>query len=115
MTELQDFVKQTLLQITTGVKQAQAALSAEDGEINPPASGNTAMADSYPISHRRVAHQIELDIAVVADENGVTVAAGNSDASCVSRIRFKIGVAFPTTEAEHQESSTKTTSFELEV
>jgi hypothetical protein len=114
---LQDFVKETLVQITTGVKQAQEALDASDGEINPLARGSIgSIPGTYPISHRRLAHHIELDIAVVADEKrGVVVApASKTDAGCVSRIRFKIGVAFPVTEKEEPAPSEKASS-ELEV
>ncbi len=118
MIGLNDFVKETLVQIATGVQEAQDALADADALINPPAGGELAQQEgTYPVTHRRLAHLIELDIAVTSSEEGrvvVAAAGGNAEAAAVSRLRFKVGVAFPMSETT-AEPVPEDPSFELEV
>jgi hypothetical protein len=117
LIDLKDFVKETLVQIAAGVREAQEALADSDAQVNPSVSGEPgSVKGAYAIDHRRMANSIELDIAVLADESkGVVAAPADTTAEAgVSRIRFRIGVVLPTAEPE-KKSATTGSNFELEV
>ena len=119
---LQDFVKQALVQIVSGIKEADAPLRAVGAVVNPRhvqgAHADKANVYGY-ISEKqeylRAIHTVEFDVAVTATEDketkggiGVVVGAislgsqgksGESNTS-VSRLQFRIPVALPNADEE---------------
>jgi hypothetical protein len=112
---LKDFVKETLIQIAAGIREAQEALADSDTQVNPSVMGEPGSVEgAYAIGHRRMANSIELDIAVLADESQGVVAApaGTKAEAGISHIRFRIGVVLPTAEPEKKPATTGS-NFEL--
>jgi hypothetical protein len=109
---LKDFVREALVQIATGVGEAQKALAGSKAKVNPPLSGDTGGLDgTYQVSHRSVAHLVAFDVPV-SDADGELVVGPASQAGSegTSRLHFKVGVAFPVDENKGPEGS----QFELE-
>ena len=97
--KLQDFVTETLVEIVTGVREAQKAVDSLGGQINPYRGSAEATRD------------IEFDVEVSAEAGTGTkgklgvfvgpIAAGtqgqsDSKSSSVGRVRFKIAASLPT-------------------
>ena len=99
--KLQEFVKETLIQVIEGVRNAQGMLSEKDGAINP-----RALSLSGPIHNGRELQHVDFDVAVtVIEESGVSgrisvfgigaKGGASEENSTVSRIKFKVPVGLP--------------------
>lgn len=122
--DLKDFVKESLVQISKGIVEANLELQEVGAIINPlhvivnsdnsQAYGRTGTSQSYH-KNSRVVEKVEFDVAVVAEEGTQTKAGiklsvatlglnagGQSNASdrSESRIKFTIPVVFPGVESE---------------
>lgn len=110
--QLREFVSETLKEIITGVKEAQGYASENGAEINPEVlSGNNKI--QYVLAPDGGAipvREIDFDVAVTSADTteqqagaGIFVAAlgfgvkDKSDTlnSCVSRIKFSVGIVLP--------------------
>ncbi|MBK8676287.1 MAG: hypothetical protein IPN27_07885 [Cellvibrionales bacterium] len=123
--DLKDFVKESLVQISYGINDANIELSGTGAIINPlnvivnsensQAYGRTGQPHSHH-ENSRVVERVEFDVAVVAEQgeqtNGgikLAIAAiglgvgGQSDKSnrSESRIKFTIPVVFPGVESRN--------------
>lgn len=122
--ELQEFIKETLTQITKGVKEAQEELKDTGVVINP--SGVNSESKGYKYLQTggyRYVQDIEINVGLVATEKdgkkaGIGVFTGllsggvqaNEDYSkqVVNNVKFSIPIALPTTETpKGNEHSTK--------
>lgn len=110
---LQDFVTETLREIITGVKEAQADPELKQAEINPRLIGGTADLGKHGLAISqggRAAQFIEFDVALTVVEGtgtkgGIGVFAGpialgsqgqsGSENTSVSRIKFKVPITLP--------------------
>lgn len=117
--DLREFVKESLIQISKGIADANEELKDTGAMINPlhvivntensQAYGRTGASANQP-SNSRVVEKVEFDVAVVAEEGTQTKAGiklsvasmglnagGQSNASdrSESRIKFTIPVVFP--------------------
>ena len=107
--ELQEFVEQSLVQIATGVKNAQDKLNCKDFKtfINP---SDIVENPVYGYRIENKPQDIEFDVAVTISEEkttkgGIMVAAGilglgsggqsRTENESISRIKFKIPILFP--------------------
>lgn len=122
--DLKDFVKESLVQISKGIVEANQELQEIGAIINPlhvivnsensQAYGRTGTSPNYH-KNSRVVEKVEFDVAVVAEEGTQTKAGiklsvatlglnagGQSNASdrSESRIKFTIPVVFPGVESE---------------
>ena len=114
--ELKEFVAETLKQIVGGVKDAQAAVKGEGGEINPPffISGEAAKGilihREHDIPSGKAVHIVEFDVALTVVEGkgtkgGIGVFVGpvgigtqgqsSSENASVSRIKFQVPITLP--------------------
>ncbi len=123
--DLKDFVKESLVQISYGINDANSELSGTGAIINPlnvivnsensQAYGRTGQPHS-PHENSRVVERVEFDVAVVAGQGeqtngGIKLAiatiglgvGGQSDKSnrSESRIKFTIPVVFPGVESRN--------------
>lgn len=105
MIALDEFVRETLIQVAKGVESAQAELAESKALINPPtAPDSTATAQAVLRTDQRApAHLVELDLAIAPGEKGVMVVTDAEAPGQGSRIRFSIGVSFPVQEPEQTE------------
>jgi len=102
--KLEEFVKESLLQIISGVKEANESIEAKDASVNPVSMGKAQVHErtylSIPVQN------IEFDVAVSVSEGakagggltvmGMGVKGGVSEtSSTVSRIRFQVPIALP--------------------
>ena len=104
---LKEFVKQTLVEISGAVGEANEELKGTGAAVNPikiyPRTGR-------PADQRRILHEVEFDVAVLAEEGketkgglGIMVASvglgtqgkSQSSASTHSRIKFTIPLLLP--------------------
>lgn len=110
--EIQDFINETLVQIFTGIQQAQKPAKDLGGSINP-IGLNYLKESSGAVQHRetsRIGQEIEFDLAVVAQEEkgkkgrvGIGISCLKTDGQMesttkneiVNRVRFRIPVIFP--------------------
>jgi hypothetical protein len=107
--ELREFVKDTLLAVVQGVRDAQDELK---GHVNPePASSANKYASDYKTVAGLLAYPVKFDVAVTVTseanaEGGGKVsifsfgsaegrASAKDGASTVSRLQFQVPVAFP--------------------
>jgi len=115
MANLQDFISETLVQITEGVKAAQTKIAVSGAMINPK---EMAMDNSVPYwrgekaGNYLVGQTIEFDIAVVASEEknikggmGIVSVLGyeankENASSSVSRIKFSVPIFLPQQDVE---------------
>lgn len=116
--ELKEFVKETLVQITQGVKDAQPEVQAAGGKVNPELfklmeKGSSSAAFGYARGGgANPMFLVEFDVAVVAEEGretkgGIGVVAGvfalgsqgksEHNTSNVSHIQFKVPILLPLT------------------
>jgi hypothetical protein len=117
--DLKDFVKESLVQISSGIIEANAALDSTGAMINPQhITVNTGNSQSYGRTGQphtahgdsRIAEKVEFDVAVLAEQGeqakagiklsvasiglGAGVGTDKTDRS-ESRIKFVIPVVFP--------------------
>jgi hypothetical protein len=115
---LQDFIRETLVQITNGINEANKALAGTGARVNPknmtPTSAEGAQffgrLETGEYQHPPLVHGISFDVAVHASESsqkagglGIVVAAvavggrSKSDvaAASESRIQFDIPMLYP--------------------
>ncbi|MBE2179388.1 MAG: hypothetical protein IAE97_02860 [Chthoniobacterales bacterium] len=120
--QLSDFISETLVQIATGIDQANAALSASKAKVNPEnvfpsdSSYNSTVYGHIQTDQQMnpAVHLIQFDVAVYAAEEtetkggiGIMVGTiglgsqGRSDAtsSTTSRIQFGIPMLLPSAKA----------------
>lgn len=116
--ELKDFVKETLLQITQGVKEAQEATAEYGGVINPSSYNSGETYNHATIKNKKYPIQdVEFEVALTAsteegNKSGIGVAFGafaiggnkNSGEKSVSvtNIKFTIPAVFPTVDSENK-------------
>ncbi|HWB54617.1 MAG TPA: hypothetical protein VG722_10505 [Tepidisphaeraceae bacterium] len=118
--ELKDFIKQTLVSISSAISEVNGELKPLDALANPRHAHplnekHTSLIYGYiePGGVKRIVHSVEFDVAVLASEGketkggiGVVVASialgsqGKSDSSqsSQSRIRFSIPMQYPAGE-----------------
>jgi len=115
--ELKEFVSEALLQIISGIQDAQGKIGESNAEISPKYSNRQqAMLDEHKIlfsSKNNVIQYVGFDVAVTASEGtgtkaGVGVLAGvlnlgasgasNQESQTASRINFSVPVTLPTNE-----------------
>lgn len=103
---LQDFLKETLVQISRGVEEAQKELADTGGRVNPALSTSQGLLQQkgeLVTRQGKLVYNVEFDVAVtVSDESGTKAGAGisvaalgagaqtsdNYTASKMSRIQF---------------------------
>jgi hypothetical protein len=116
--DLKDFVRETLVQIATGVKDAQDDVRRLGGVVNPaansPAPGNgyfTSLQDGHHV------FLVDFDVAITASENTATNAgvklsvatllnlgAGGQSGNAIAatnRLSFKVPLAYPVDGQTH--------------
>lgn len=123
--DLKDFVKESLVQISLGINEANEALAGTGAMINPlhviinseksQAYGRTGQSGSYK-ADSRIVERVEFDVAVVAEKGEQTNAGiklaiatiglgagGQSEKSnrSESRIKFSIPVVLPGVDSEN--------------
>jgi len=114
---IQDFLKETLVQISKGVEEAQKELSDSGGRINPSLAtqqGTLQNMGELVTKQGKLVYNVEFDIAVSVTDGtdtkagaGIFVAAlaagaqtaDSYKASRVSRIQFKIPITYPEMDA----------------
>lgn len=116
--ELKEFVRETLLQITQGVKEAQEATSEYGAVINPSAYAHDSDYDYAVIKNKKLPVQnVEFEVALTAttgegSKSGIGVAfgafaiGGNKSTEennvSVTNIKFTIPAVFPTIDSENK-------------
>lgn len=119
--DLKDFIRETIVQIARGIEEANGDLDNSDAMVNPiymdldsasvDSSGRTKIrTNAYPNPDSRVVHNVEFDVAVVAERvkegsggaklSIASVGIGGegrmaSNDKSESRIRFSIPIVFP--------------------
>lgn len=121
--DLKEFVRETLVQIATGVKDAQGDVRALGGIVNPATQNPSTNGNSYFSSVDELHHVflVDFDVAVTVAENTATNAqaklnvatilslgaggqSGNSSAA-TNRLTFKVPLALPLDEPSHKKLS----------
>lgn len=111
--DLQQFISQTLVQIVSGVKDAQKETNDTGAKINPSIHSSEASMAKHGIlssSMHEVAHIVEFDVALTVVEGtgtkgGIGVFAGavtlgssgqsKAENTSVSRVKFSVPVSLP--------------------
>ncbi|MBJ7575469.1 hypothetical protein [Luteimonas sp. MC1828] len=111
--DLKDFVSQTLVQIATGVKDAQAQVKDLGGTVNPSLNSGHELAGKLGFLYTRdssMAPVVQFDVALTVAEGsgtkgGIGVFAGavnlgssgqsQSEQSSVSRVKFAVPLTLP--------------------
>jgi hypothetical protein len=111
--DLKEFVKETLIQISTGVRDAQAEVRKLGGLVNPATYSSGNAGGAYFASYKDGHHifLVDFDVAVTVTENSATNAeaklkvasllslgAGGSSSAqneVTNRLSFKVPLAFP--------------------
>jgi hypothetical protein len=122
---LQEFISQALIQIASGVRDADEELRSSSAVVNPRhvAGAGADKSNVYGYiadtgkKYLRAVHTVEFDIAVTAVDGketkggiGIVVGAiglgsqGRSEErnTSISRIKFKVPIAFPNSKEETQ-------------
>ncbi|MBH1496977.1 hypothetical protein JY423_13905 [Stenotrophomonas maltophilia] len=117
--DLKEFVRETLVQIATGVKDAQIDVRALGGIVNPATQNPLKVGNSYFSSVDDLHHVflVDFDVAVSVAENTGTSAqaklnvatilslgAGGQSANssaATNRLTFKVPLALPLDEPSH--------------
>lgn len=121
--DLKEFVRETLVQIATGVKDAQGDVRALGGIVNPATQNPSKSGNSYFSSIDDLHHVflVDFDVAVTVAESAGTNAqaklnvatilslgiggqSANSSAA-TSRLNFKVPLALPLDEPSHTKLS----------
>lgn len=115
--ELREFVRDALVQLVTGIRDAQAATVASGARIAPPTIALVKQLTSEVVleeATRRPLHLVEFDIAITATHEsgkagkiGVLAATlgisaeghAGQQSERVSRVRFSVPIAFPAVAA----------------
>ncbi|MCG9663449.1 hypothetical protein L1D26_10275 [Vibrio mediterranei] len=111
--ELQQFVKEALIQITQGVKEAQSQIRESGGCLNPAVRISQQPSQSHvsSLSDGQNIYTVDFDIAISVSENSGTSADGkltvasvlsfgggassSESSSTLSKIAFKVPLALP--------------------
>jgi|BarGraIncu01121A_1022015.scaffolds.fasta_scaffold01699_5 hypothetical protein len=110
--ELKEFVKETLIQIIKGVKEAQVAVKEDGGQVNPIHAfyGDTTHKNTVRDSEGQVIHSIEFDVAITVKEDaGVKGGGGlvvgpvvigtrgemSEQNTSTNRIKFPVPISYP--------------------
>lgn len=122
--EIQDFIKEALVQIFAGIQQAQNPAKDRGGSINP-IGLNYLKESSGAVQHKatsRIGQEIEFDLAVVAQEEkgkkgrvslGIPYLKTDGQMKStvkneiVNRVRFRIPVIFPKSTYEEENLTTQ--------
>jgi hypothetical protein len=121
--ELQDFIKNTLVQIARGIENAATELKGSKAIVNPRNVRTGGVQDEHIYGYLntnkkffKVVQKIEFDVAVTAEKTketkggmGISVGSiavgtqGRSEnaGSTVSRIRFSVPIVLPMEDAPH--------------
>lgn len=121
--DLKEFVRETLVQIATGVKDAQSEVRAMGGIVNPATQNPSTSGNSYFASVDELHHVflVDFDVAVTVAENTGTNAqaklnvatilslgaggqSANSSAAS-NRLTFKVPLALPLDGPSHTKLS----------
>lgn len=102
--ELQEFIKQTLLQITSGVKEAQEELKDSGCLINPKSFGNANAIATGVKNKTRNIQKLKINAALTITEN-----EGSKSGIGIAKI-VKAGI-----DAEESSSNQQVTSIEFEI
>lgn len=121
--ELKDFIKETLTQITLGVKEAQEATKDQGVIINPEKVATGGSGNKYLKSEGwRYVQDVEINVAVTVNEKegskaGIGVVAGffsaggssssDQENNIVSTIKFAIPIALPASVTPEHYTSPK--------
>jgi hypothetical protein len=111
--ELKDFVKKALVDIVTGISEAQHELADSGAIINPSAMDidNNGIKTIRPNGNPkgRLLQKVEMNIAVTSSKSGggalliqVIGLEGKVTSEKVSSIKFNIPVSFPVMETEYE-------------
>ncbi len=116
--ELKDFVKETLLQITQGIKEAQEATEEYSRGLNPSSYNSGENYNHATIKNKKYPIQdVEFEVALTAsteegNKSGIGVAfgafaiGGNKNSGeknvSVTNIKFTIPAVFPTVDSENK-------------
>ena len=111
--DLKDFVSETLVQIATGVKDAQAKVKELGGTVNPSLNCGHEVASKLGFLYTRdsaMAPVVQFDVALTVTEGtgtkgGIGVFAGavnlgssgqsNNEQSSVSHVKFSVPLTLP--------------------
>lgn len=113
--DLKDFVKQTLVQITAGVKDAQGEVRTLGGIVNPATRNATDGGGAYFSTIDEIHHVflVDFDVAVTVTENSATDAGAkinvavlklgaggesSNSSAATNRLTFKVPLALPLDE-----------------
>jgi hypothetical protein len=121
--ELQDFIKNTLVQIARGIESAAAELKGSKAMVNPRNVATAHVEDGNVYGYLntqkkfyKVVQKIDFDVAVTAEKTketkgglGISVGSinvgtqGRSEnaGSTISRIRFSVPMVLPMEDAPH--------------
>lgn len=108
--ELNEFIKETLLQITQGVKEAQEAVQDHNGIVNPAEVNGSTMLSTHVEDKKRLVQVVDFEVGLTATDEtnskkGIGVAlgaikgdAGNNKGSkntTATKIKFSIPIVLP--------------------
>lgn len=109
--ELKDFIRETLVEIINGVKDAQSAIRDTGAYINPPVHSSNEKRSSVSFSgHKSMIYDVDFDIAVTASDSsgakggigvflvGVgigTKAELNESNVSQNKIKFQVPITYP--------------------
>jgi hypothetical protein len=112
--DLKEFVRESLIEITAGIKEAQGPVREAGGYVNPPVTVSTKADLYFGDFLGRHVFLVDFDVALVVNEGTGTSAeaklkvasflslgaSGNSNESqqTTSRIKFRVPLAVPTDE-----------------
>ena len=114
--DLKEFVKETLIQISSGVKEAQDEVRKIGGVVNPATLSSTNVSGAYfsTIDDMHHVFLVDFDVAVAVSENTgtnaqaklnvatfISLGAGGQSANAsatTNRLSFKVPLAFPLDE-----------------
>lgn len=110
--ELKEFIRETLVQLIEGVKEAKAMVGEDNGQINPKPwhIGNELKNKNMTTVTEQLIHIVDFDISITATEGsgikgGVGIFVGgvgigtkgetNESSASQNRIKFQVPVVFP--------------------
>lgn len=125
--ELQEFVKETLLQITRGVKEAQEAVKEYGGVVNPKQYRNPTDVTNAKINNEFCPVQdIDFEVALTSttgkeNKAGIGVALGSfkvgadrnneNKSVAATSVSFTVPLVFPTEDNGNTKSSSNSTIY----
>jgi hypothetical protein len=124
--ELKEFVKETLVQISEGVKESQGSVRTIGGYVNPTVTYAQGKSELVYFGETALGHHtflVDFDVAVVAAEKkaaegGAKLAvasflsiggsgSSDSESKSTSRVKFKVPLALPFDEQSMKEKRQK--------